>query len=97
MADSNVAKSNPFNDVDGLLEALKKAPQDKQGAFRVATWCMVIQELINLKQAIGQNSELAQSAAQAASERPDIAAIKAEIEKDLDKKMDSGDAETILF
>jgi len=97
MAESNVAKSNPFSDMQGLLNALAKAPQDKQGAFRVATWRMVIQELVNLQKAIGETAEVAASAQLAAKDKPDLEALKAEIAKDMDSKMSEDDASVILF
>lgn len=94
MSETNVARSNPFDDVEGLLEALKKAPQNKQGAFRVATWCMVIQELIHLKKSIGETADVAQ---QAVDGKPDFAALREEIKNDLNQKLSEDDAETILF
>ena len=97
MAETNVAKSNPFNDVQGLLDALAKAPQDKQGAFRVSTWRMVIEELISLKNQIGETAVVAANAEQVAKQKPDIDALKQEIQKDLNDRISADDADTILF
>ena len=94
MANDNVVKSNPFNDVEGLLTALKKADQSKQGAFRVSTWCMVIQELINLKASIG---EVGQVAEQAVSQKPNLEKLREELEQNMDNRLSEDDASTVLF
>jgi len=91
------ARSNPFDDIEGLLEALAAAPQDKEGAFRVSTWKMVIAELVAMKEAIGETAQVAASAEAAAKERPSIDEIKEAVAGDLKQEIDASDAETILF
>ena len=38
-----------LNTLEALAAALAAAPQDKEGAFRVRTWKIVIDELVNIK------------------------------------------------
>jgi len=91
------AKSNPFNDVESLYQALLKAPQDKEGAFRVSTWKMVIEEMVRIKKQLDQTHNLAEEAHLVAADKPSAQQIKEEIEKDLSEKMNAEDADTILF
>jgi len=97
MSDKSVAKSNPFDDLEGLLKALAKAPQDKQGAFRVATWRMVIEEVLKIKEQVGNTAVVAARAESAANTLPDINKIRQDIESSLQEKISAEDADTILF
>ena len=80
------AKSNPFDNIEGLLEALKAAPQDKEGAFRVSTWKMVIEEIVRLKKSVGDVTQIA-------TNRPSVDDIKKAIEKDIKEDLSSADAD----
>ena len=84
------AKSNPFNDLEGLLKALESAPQDKEGAFRVSTWKMVIEEIVQLKKSVGDVTQIA-------SNRPSVDDIKEAIAKDIKEDLSTADADKFLF
>ena len=82
-----------LNSLELLLEALTKAPQDKEGAFRVCTWRMVIEELVNIKRrlegATGQIEDLKVPSMEEITQ-----AVKEDIEKD---NLSEKDAGAILF
>lgn len=97
MSEPTVAKSNPFNDLNGLLAALAKAPQDKQGAFRVATWRMVIQEIINIQEqlSLAAKREVVDEAIEETKKK--LEETRQQLEANLNEKMSADDADTILF
>lgn len=83
--------------IQDLINALQSAPQDKEGAFRVATWRMVLEafqvmqddlQLLNNKLGI-----IDQKATRASETVPDTEAIKRAIKDDISK----ADAQKILF
>lgn len=80
-----------------LTQALQSAPQEKEGAFRVATWRMVLdafvdmqKEIQTLKQKLGF---VEQTATTAASKTVDVEALKKVVKDDLSK----ADINKILF
>jgi hypothetical protein len=80
-----------------LLNALQSSPQDKEGAFRIATWRMVLEsfttmqeEINSLKQKLGVVEKTAQEASE---KQPNTEAIKKAIKDDISKV----DAQKILF
>jgi hypothetical protein len=80
-----------------LVNALKSAPQDKEGAFRVATWRMVLETIQNMQEEINTLNKrlgIVEQTAQAAAEsKPNTEAIKQAIKDDISK----ADAQKILF
>jgi light-regulated signal transduction histidine kinase (bacteriophytochrome) len=96
---STTARSNPFNDINGLVEALRKAPQDKEGAFRVATWLMVLEELQKLSEQIGNTAEMATlTKAQIEQQHtPTVEDIKNQVKQELQSDLADQDADVILF
>ena len=82
-----------LNTLEMLLEALTNAPQDKEGAFRVCTWKMVIEELVNIKRRLeGATGTIENLDVPTVEEITQ--AVKADIEKDNLSKEDAG---SILF
>lgn len=88
------ARSNPFDDIEGLIEALKKAPQDKEGAFRVATWLMVLQKIKELSDQLGETNNVIN---ETKSQTPSVDELKQQIKEDIQRDMSSEDADVILF
>lgn len=88
------ARSNPFDDLESLIEALKKAPQDKEGAFRVATWLMVVQKIKELADQLGETNNALN---ETKNQTPSVDEIKKQIKEDIQKDMSSEDADVILF
>jgi hypothetical protein len=41
-----------MNKIEELFEKLKKAPQDKEGAFKISTWVLIVNEIIKIKVAL---------------------------------------------
>ena len=74
---STTAKSNPFQDINGLVDALEKAPQDKEGAFRVATWLMVLKEIQRISNQVGQTAEVINN-----QETPTVEEIKQQVKEE---------------
>lgn len=83
--------------INELVAALRSAPQDKEGAFRVATWKMVLESFLDMKEEISVlNQKLGiveQTAKSAAESQPNTEAIKKAIKDDISK----ADAQKILF
>lgn len=89
---SETANSNPFSDINGLVEALEKAPQDKEGAFRVSTWLMVLKAFQSLKEQIESNKNQLDS-----TKIPSVEEISSEVQKNLETNLANKDADIILF
>lgn len=95
----STARSNMFNDIDGLVEALRKAPQDKEGAFRVATWLMVLEEIQRISNKIGEAANaIAETKDKVDNQKsPTLEEIKAQVKQELQSDLNDQDADTILF
>jgi len=91
---STTQKSNPFDDIDGLVEALEKAPQGKEGAFRVATWLMVLTEIQTLKNQLQGTVEDIQNVKDSTPSADDIAT---KVKDDLNSNLADKEADVILF
>ena len=89
---STTARSNPFSDIAGLVEALQKAPPDKEGAFRVATWLMVLEEIQTLSNQIGRTVEVINN-----QDTPTVKQIADQVKEDLRSDLADQDADVILF
>jgi hypothetical protein len=96
---STTARSNPFDDIHGLVEALKAAPQDKEGAFRVATWLMVLEQMQALMEQVGHAESLAAETKSTIENQttPTVEEIKAQVKAELQSDMNDADADVILF
>lgn len=96
---SNVVKSNPFTNVDGLIDALEKAPQDKEGAFRVATWLMVLKEIQSLKLHVEKTQIVVSETKNKIDNQntPTLDEIKSQVKAELQSDLASKDADVILF
>ena len=96
---STTARSNPFDDIDGLVEALKKAPQEKEGAFRVATWLMVLEKMQEIVRQVGHAETLAAETKSTIenSSTPTVEEIKAAVKAEIQSDMNDADADVILF
>ena len=82
-----------LNSLELLLDALTKAPQDKEGAVRVCTWKMVIEELVNIKRRL----EGAEGSLQNVS-IPSVEEISQAVKQDIEKdNLSQKDAGPILF
>lgn len=79
--------------VTELLIALKAAPQDKEGAFRVGTWKMVLQAISDMQNDIADLESKLGIVSKATVTAPDAAAIKKSIQDDLSK----ADSNKVLF
>lgn len=88
-----VQQVNGIDSVEKLAEALKSAPQEKEGTFRVATWNMVIERMLQIEKAVEQlaNVDVSEQIKTAVSEN--VEAIKTEINNEIS----SSSADTILF
>lgn len=73
-----------------LLEALTSAPQDKEGAFRVRTWKMVIERLVNIEKALTETTNIVK-------EKPSTQEINDVVENKLKTNLSSEDENKILF
>jgi hypothetical protein len=80
-----------------LVAALKSAPQDKEGAFRISTWRMVLEEFATMSERIQLMESglgvVQKTAESAASKSVDIEGLKKAVKDDLSK----ADAGKILF
>jgi hypothetical protein len=85
---------NKIQTLETLLKALQSAPQDKQGAFKVSTWRMVIEELVAIKTTI--NSVAHQTEALAINQSA-VQDSQKELEKTISDKINTEDVNTILF
>lgn len=96
---STTARSNPFDDIDGLVEALKNAPQDKEGAFRVATWRMVLEEMQTIKQQLTNTAVVVSETKTAMenTETPSVEQIKEQVKAELQNDLAGEDPDVILF
>lgn len=79
--------------VEELLEALKSAPQDKEGAFRISTWRMVLQTLVDMATEIQDINSQVGIVTKATQSAPSAETIKRAIQDDLGK----ADANKVLF
>lgn len=83
--------------IQELVDALKSAPQEKEGAFRIATWRMVLEEVLKLQTSINAlQSSLGNVSAkvnETASKTVDAETIKKAVKDDISK----ADAQKILF
>jgi hypothetical protein len=100
------ARSNPFDDINGLVAALENAPQDKEGAFRVATWLMVLKEMQRIAIQLGETERVTSTIKDAveSAETPTVQQItetvNAEIQKakeQLQSDLTDQDPDVILF
>ena len=82
-----------LNTLEALLKALKAAPQDKEGAFRVRTWAMVVEELVFIKSRLEGATGVLENIKMPTVEEI-TQAVKQDIEKDNLSKEDAG---PILF
>ena len=73
-----------------LLEALTNAPQDKEGAFRVRTWKMVIERLVALENAVTETTNIVKEA-------PSAEEIRAAVERDIQSNLADEDEGKVLF
>ena len=89
------ANSDPFSNIGELIKALAAAPQNKEGAFRVSTWLMVLKEIEKISQQIGTASETIESNKNKIenTENPTLTEITAKIKEDLANQ----DATKIIF
>lgn len=46
-----------YTTIDKLLTALQNAPQQAEGRFKVNTWAMVLESLIEIRDAVQKNQE----------------------------------------
>lgn len=80
-----------------LVKALQNAPQEKEGAFRIATWRMVLEAFSEMQNDINTlNQKLGiveQTAKSAVNNTPDAEAIKQAIRDDINK----ADVNKVLF
>lgn len=88
MSQKSKEKGISFKGLDGLLEALSKAPQDKQGAFTIATWKMIIAEIIKIRNKLDEAEKTIQK-------KPNINIDS--LKKDLQKKFEPDESDIILF
>ena len=79
-----------FKNLETLLAALTKAPQDREGGFRVATWKMVIEEILAIKAQVSDTSE-------AVKNTPSVEQITQTIKQNIQDTINTEDAGTILF
>lgn len=83
--------------IQELVTALQSAPQDKEGAFRVATWKMVLESFANMQNrlnALESSLGVVQKTAESAAAKTfDAEAIKKAVKDDITK----ADANKILF
>lgn len=95
----STARSNPFDDINSLVEALKQAPQDKEGAFRVSTWLMVLEKMQELSEQIGNTAVLAEETKNQIENKttPTVEEIKNQVKQELQSDIASQDVDTILF
>ena len=93
------AQSNPFDDLNGLVEALAKAPQDKEGAFRVSTWLMVLKKIQALQEAIGNTAEVIakNEDLRKKTSSPSLQDITNQVKKELESDLANQDATKIIF
>jgi hypothetical protein len=93
------ARSNPFDDINGLVEALENAPQDKEGAFRVATWLMVLKEIQRISEQLGRTEEVTNTIRTTVeqTETPTVEDIAKKVREELQTDLSKQDAEVILF
>jgi hypothetical protein len=83
--------------IQELVDALKNAPQEKEGAFRIATWRMVLEAFAGMQNRIATLEAslgvVQKTADAAASKTVDTEAIKRAVKDDISK----ADANKILF
>jgi len=93
------AQSNPFDDLNGLVEALAKAPQDKEGAFRVSTWLMVLKKIQALQEAIGNTAEVIakNEDLRKKTSSPSLQDITNQVKKELESDLAKSNATKIIF
>lgn len=97
---STTAKSNPFDDINGLVAALENAPQDKEGAFRVATWLMVLKEMQRIAIQLGETETVTNTIKEAVdntNESPTVEEITQRVKEELQTDLASEDPDVILF
>lgn len=83
--------------INELLDALKSAPQDKEGAFRVATWRMVLQEFANMQTKLLELEKASglveKKIVSISASTPDVESIVSKIKDDITK----ADSSKVLF
>jgi hypothetical protein len=83
--------------IEELLKALQSAPQEKEGAFRIGTWKMVLEAFSEMRSDIARLEEalsiVEKDVEEAVSSSPDTDAIKKAIKDDLSQ----ADANKVLF
>lgn len=82
--------------IEELVMALQSAPQEKEGAFRIATWNMVLSSFLEMQEKITELEAalgIVEKKADATAKTPDIATITKAVKDDLSK----ADANKVLF
>ena len=79
-----------INQLDQLLKALSAADQNLEGAFRVRTWKMVIQEIIKLRDTLKETGDIIKNT-------PSVEEIKQTVENNIQKNLANEDESKVIF
>jgi len=85
------------NTIEELLKALKSAPQDKEGSFRISTWKMVLEEFFNMKEELDSIKKSLGSVEKTTKEIASNQINTEEIKKSIKDDISKTDADKLLF
>jgi hypothetical protein len=90
--------SASFSTLDELHILLSKAPQDKEGAFRISTWKLLVERILELSRQIESLKQQPNISETLQKEIGNITkTVASEVASKMKTELDGSDADAILF